>query len=79
MSLFIKGVKVQAASVITLSYAPPQVSGVSASNPTDLNPPATSVDPTNLNTAGNEMFYLTGTSLGQVCLSARHPRDNSRC
>ena len=69
VSLFINNVKVQVASLITLSYAAPTVSGISATFPNDPFAPPSSVIPSQLSTQGGELFYLTGTSLGQVWCS----------
>lgn len=69
LSLYVGGVKIQQASVLFVSYAPPQVAGVSPTLPGDLFPPPTSVVPTSLSTQGGEQFYLSGQHLGQVSRS----------
>lgn len=66
LSLYVGGVKIQHASVLFVSYAPPQVAGVSPTLPGDLFPPPTTVVPTALSTQGGEQFYLSGQHLGQV-------------
>lgn len=79
LSLFVGGVKIQQSSVLFVSYAAPQVAGVSPTLPGDLFPLPTTVDPTALSTQGGEQFYLAGQHLGQVRIGPVLPVFASLC
>lgn len=67
VALYVGSVKIQASAVLTLSYAAPEVSDVSPTQPGLATPPPTSVLTGALSTQGGERFYLSGQHLGQVC------------